>query len=75
MKHFNPRPRKEGDDLPPDDTGHINDFNPRPRKEGDTFTFREDSSVDNFNPRPRKEGDFSVKGLSISLFLFQSTPS
>ena len=33
--HFNPLPRKEGDDLNVGTNGIANDFNPLPRKEGD----------------------------------------
>ena len=59
-KHFNPRPREEGDAPSVHKKGVNNDFNPRPREEGDlaiVFIFMQQKY---FNPRPREEGDLTV---------------
>ena len=37
IRHFNPLPRKEGDQNTLYNTGTFFDFNPLPRKEGDLF--------------------------------------
>ena len=56
-KHFNPRPREEGDSEPVIVCSASFYFNPRPREEGDIGTVAIERCTYYFNPRPREEGD------------------
>ena len=56
-RHFNPRPRGEGDDVRHQTPCHLPYFNPRPRGEGDQERNGGNDYVEDFNPRPRGEGD------------------
>ncbi len=58
-KHFNPRPREEGDTVFLQEHYADDHFNPRPREEGDKQKSCEVFMKKNFNPRPREEGDLS----------------
>ena len=48
-RHFNPRPRKEGDGFRPHQIQNQNHFNPRPRKEGDYFVYENNKSMSNIS--------------------------
>ena len=56
-KHFNPRPREEGDFFGGIHCLKSDYFNPRPREEGDILFKSLQVGITNFNPRPREEGD------------------
>ena len=73
-KHFNPRPRKEGDHLNVPLCIKLCYFNPRPRKEGDLGYSDGYLKPDNFNPRPRKEGDFNSYGTGKYVYDFNPRP-
>ena len=64
-KHFNPRPRKEGDHLNVPLCIKLCYFNPRPRKEGDQINRPFSLPPVDFNPRPRKEGDQPIYVVQI----------
>ena len=74
-KHFNPRPREEGDFFGGIHCLKSDYFNPRPREEGD-FRVRERLIFRQyFNPRPREEGDYFPSLPAQKPPIFQSMPS
>ena len=55
-KHFNPRPREEGDEYIADIRELLNHFNPRPREEGDINTISQTVAIIVFQSTPSWRG-------------------